>query len=95
MAQRKTIKKQKDAARYAGVTTRTIRRWKDKGGMRTTPKGDYITAELDKFKKQDMKKQRRIIDTEKLNAIINETEAGIAALTKVRTQLRKIVGEKV
>jgi len=51
------IENQKEAARYAGVSPRTIRRWRDEGGMRVIKKIFYIKAELDRFKNQGTKQK--------------------------------------
>jgi len=51
------FKTQKEAAAYAVVTDRTIRRWKNKLGMPMTQEGYYIKTELDRYKRAEEIKQ--------------------------------------
>ena len=85
MNENDVIKKQKEAAAYAGVSARTIRRWKNKFGMAVTPKGYYIKAELTKFKERAAK-QKAIIK-EDIQLLSKELNTLMNALHRLKDKL--------
>ena len=92
MEENNIIKKQKDAAKYAGVTTRTIRRWKTRLRMKMTPKGYYIKAELNKFKERAAK-QKAVI-REDIQLLRKELGTAMNALQRLKDKLEWLLGQE-
>lgn len=72
MSESEFFKTQKEAAAYAGVSVRTIRRWKNKLGMPMTQEGYYIKQELDRYKRQEV--QSRTTNAEEIKQICREID---------------------
>jgi len=85
MNEDKVIKKQKEAAAYAEVSMRTIRRWKTRLGMPMTPEGYYIKAELTKFKNRAAK-QKAVIK-EDIQLLSKELGTAMNALHRLKDKL--------
>ena len=83
-----TIRGQKAATEYAGVSVRTIRNWKAEG-MPMTKDGRYIKPELRLFKK--LKKAERVFITkEELRALIGEFDSAIETCTSLKAKLERL-----
>ena len=78
LAESQIIKTQKEAAEYAGVNTRTIRRWV-KADMPLTKDGHYIKSMLDFYKKNEGKQPTEDKNRQqKAEADLKETKAKLA-----------------
>ena len=83
-----TIRGQKAAAKFAGVSVRTIRNWKAEG-MPMTSDGRYIKPELLLFKKQK-KIDRVFITKEELRTLMGEVDSATENLTNLKTKLESL-----
>ena len=80
IAAEQIIKTQKEAARYASVNTRTIRRWV-KNGMPRTEQGFYIKGMLDFYKKNEgIAPDEDRLRQQKAEASLKETKFQLAEL---------------
>lgn len=86
MKEDKIIKKQWDAAEFAGVSPRTVRYWKTRLGMKMTPKGYYIKEELLKYKKR-AEKQKAVVK-EDIQQIRKELVTAMNALNRLNDKLK-------
>jgi len=80
IAAEQIIKTQKEAAQYASVNTRTIRRW-IKNGMPRTEQGFYIKGMLDFYKKNEgTAPDEDRLRQQKAEASLKETKSQLAEL---------------
>ena len=85
-----------EAAEFAGVCTRTLRRWANKEGMRTEKrKGKcrtYFKSELHKYMHRERKRLVRKVTAMEVKLLFKEVDASIAALNNIKSRLEQILG---
>jgi len=86
IADSQILKTQTEAAEYAGVDTRTIRRWK-KEGLPITDDGYYIKGMLDIFKKN--KGQQISEDRQKQESAETDLKETKAKLLKIELKIKQ------
>jgi DNA-binding transcriptional MerR regulator len=81
------IRTQKEAAKYVGRDTRTIRRWEKQGDI-TKESGVYSPEQLDGCKNRHL---RRVISGMEIEQLCKEIDVAIGALTNIKARFSQLL----
>jgi len=79
---------QKEAAKYAGVTDRTIRRWIEEGMLN---KGEYTRERLNYCKQEKHRERFAKAHLEEVKQLCQDVEGAIEILSNIGTKLNQLL----